>query len=350
MGNGKLGVCIVGSGALGTIHAECWRQLEEAQVVAAVDTIEERAEKLARAHGLDTWYTDYRLAVALDEVDIVSVCVPTCSHPEVTIFAANQGKHVISEKPIALTLQEADAMIQAARQNGVKLGVGFMRRHSPVLPELREWLAAGHLGRPVMYRASDVREIRPKREMHDAHANGGPVIDMGVHLFDLWAYIFDSEPVEVFAQGLKLAQDRPEIAHIQEIAYDTATILVRYGSGDIGTFVVSWGLPPGVVPPPTPDQILGSKGIAQAMYTMIYQQVQVMREGDGWETVSTSDQNMYQVEIARFARYILEDEPFPATGEDGKAALRVALAALESIQTGQPVFLRREPVKARAAV
>lgn len=325
---------------MGTKHADCWRNLGEAQVVAVVDAVEARAEKLARAHGLDTWYTDYRTAVALDDVDVVSVCVPTRLHPEITIFAANRGKHVLSEKPIALTLEEADAMIEAARRNGVKLGVGFMRRHSPVLPALRDWLAAGNLGRPVMYCAADVREIRPKREMHDAHANGGPVIDMGVHLFDLWAYIFDSEPVEVFAQGLKLALERQELSHIEEIACDTATILVRYASGDIGTFVVSWGLPPAVVPPGAPDQILGSKGVAQAMYAMAHQQVQTMPEGGGWETVCTSDQDMYQLEITSFSRSILEDRPFPATGEDGKAALRVALAALDSIRTGEPVFLR----------
>lgn len=339
MKDGKLGVCIVGCGAMGTGHATWWSQVPESQVVTVVDIDEQRAEKLAQAHDLDTWYADYRPAVALDEVEVVSVCIPTCLHPEVTVFAANHGKHVLSEKPIALTLEDADAMIEAARRNGVKLGVGFMRRHSPVLPELRDWLAEGHLGRPVMYHASDIREIRPKREMHDAHANGGPVIDMGVHLFDLWNYIFDSEPVEVFAQGLKLAQDRSELAHIRKIAYDTATVVVRYVTGDIGTFVVSWGLPPGVVPAPTPDQILGSKGAAQAMYAGAYQQVQVMHEGGEWETVSSSDQNMYQLEIARFAHWVLEDEPFPATGEEGKAALRVALAALESIQTGQPVFL-----------
>jgi myo-inositol 2-dehydrogenase/D-chiro-inositol 1-dehydrogenase len=190
-----------------------------------------------------------------------------------------------------------------------------------------------------MYHAADVREIRPKREMHDSQANGGPVIDMGVHLFDLWSYIFESEPVQVFAQGLKLAQDRPELAHIGDIAYDTATILVRYASGDMGTFFVSWGQPPGVVPSQTPDRILGPKGIAQASYDMAYQQVEVIHEQSGWQTLFTSSLDMYQAEIARFAQWVLEDQPFPATGAEGVAALRVALAALTSVATGQPVSL-----------
>ncbi|HIQ05799.1 MAG TPA: Gfo/Idh/MocA family oxidoreductase [Anaerolineae bacterium] len=334
-----LGVCVVGCGDMGNKHAERWNRLTDARVVAVVDILEERAKRLADRCGLDTWYTDYRPAISREDVNVVSVCVPTYLHPEIAIFAANQGKHVLSEKPIALTLQGADAMIEAARRHRVKLAVGFMRRYSPVLPKLRDWLAAGHLGRPVMYYATDVREIRPKREMHDAHANGGPVIDMGVHLFDGWTYIFDAQPVEVFAQGMKLAQGRQELAHIRDLAYDTATVIVRYASGDTGTFVVSWGLPPGVVSFDSSDQILGSKGIAQVEYRITHQEVRTMREGGNWESVAVSDQDMYQNEIASFARCILEDQPPLATGEDGRAALRVALAALESVQTGQSVFL-----------
>jgi predicted dehydrogenase len=337
--NDLLGVCVVGCGDMGTRHAACWGNLAEARVVAVVDIQEDRAEKLARAHGLDTWYTDYQTAVSLGDVDVVSVCVPTCLHPEVTIFSADQGRHVLSEKPVALTLEEADAMIEAAERNGVKLGVGFMRRHSPVLPTLKDWLAAGNLGRPVMYHAADVRQLRPKREMHDAQANGGPVIDMGVHVFDLWRFIFDSEPVEVFAQGLKLALERKELEHIENVAYDTATVTVRYASGDMGTFFVSWGLPPGVNPAGTPDQILGPKGFVQVSYGAANQSAHVMVEGGAWESVAASERNMYELEIASFARAILEDEPFLAPGEDGKAALRVALAALESIRSGQAVSL-----------
>jgi predicted dehydrogenase len=277
--------------------------------------------------------------VTLDSVDLVSVCVPTCSHPQVSIFAADHGRHVLCEKPIALTLEEAGAMIAAARRNRVKLGLGFMRRHSRVLPALRDMLAAGDLGRPVMYYASDVREIRPKREMHDAEANGGPIIDMGVHLFDLWSYIFDVEPVAVFANGLRLARGRSQLAHIHDIAYDTATIQVRCASGDVGTFVVSWGLPPEVNPDGTPDQIMGAKGLAQASYGQKQQQVDVMSEGGIWETVASSREDMYEVEIARFAEWVLEDRPFPATGPEGLAALRVALTALESAKTGQVVSI-----------
>ena len=334
-----LRVCVVGCGMMGTIHAQRWNALPDARVVAVVDIKPDSAERLAAACGLDRWYGDYRGAVARDDVDVVSVCIPTHLHSEVTVFAAEHGKHVLSEKPMALTLAGADAMIAAAERNRVKLGIGFMRPYSPVQEQVRAWLAAGNLGRPLAYHSLDARELRPKREMHDAHANGGPVIDMGVHLFDGWARLFDAEPVEVFAMGHKLADGRPEIAHIREVAVDTATVVVRYASGDTGTFVCSWGLPPGVVPPGGPDIVFGPRGALHLIYSMTHQEARWLKEGGAWETIATCDEDMYQREIASFARCIIEDRPPAAGGAEGRAALRVALAAVESIRSRKSIRL-----------
>jgi myo-inositol 2-dehydrogenase/D-chiro-inositol 1-dehydrogenase len=156
----------------------------------------------------------------------------------------------------------------------------------------------------------------------------------------LWGLIFDSQPVSVSAQGLRLAAHRPEIDHIAEVAIDTATLVIRFESGDIGTFVVSWGLPPGVNPPNPCDQIYGPRGLGEVHYAMKRQELRFLSEGADWQSLSVSEEDMYQREIERFARWVLAGEPFPAIGEDGKAALRVALAALESIKTGETITLQ----------
>ncbi|MCJ7701168.1 MAG: Gfo/Idh/MocA family oxidoreductase [Anaerolineales bacterium] len=335
----KLGICVVGCGYMGRIHAERWANIPSAEIVAVADLDEVRADKLANHLNLDCYYKDYLDAIALPEVDVVSICTPTHLHAQVTVEAAELGKHILCEKPIALTLADADQMIAAAKANNVKLGLGFMRRHSAVVRDLKDLLAAGKFGRPVLYNASDVRELRPKREMHDARVNGGPVIDMAVHLIDLWTTIFDSRPVSVSAQGLKIAQDRPEIDHIKAVAVDTATVLVKYISGDIGTFTVTWGLPPKVTPPSHNDLFFGPKGLGAAYYAGNKQELRLMRENGAWETVAISHEDMYQNQAASFAKWITDDEPFPATGEEGKSALRVALAALESIQSGKTIQL-----------
>lgn len=332
------GVCIVGCGFMGSTHAEAWARVPEARIVAVVDIRADRGQRLADLYGLESFYTDYRQAIELPEVEVVSVCIPTYLHAEATIYAAERGKHVLSEKPIALYLEQAEAMIAAAEKHQIKLGVGFMRRHSPVLKDLRDFVAAGKLGRPVLASAADIREIRPKIEMHDAHKNGGPVVDMVVHQIDEWAYIFDSEPVSVFAQGFKLAAGRPELeSRVEELAHDTATIVVRYASGDAGTFVVSWGLPYGVNPPALPEQIYGPQGLAEVIIGPPHQELSVKADAGEWQLVSTCDENAYHRQIAAFAHCLLEDLPVPVGGADGLRALKTARAALESIKTGKVV-------------
>ena len=336
----KLGICVVGCGYMGGIHAECWEKNPKTEIVGVVDIDEVRGDRMVSHYRLNSISRNYREAINRDEVDVVSVCIPTSLHAEVVITAAEAGKHVLCEKPIALSLEDADRMIDAAAQNQVKLGLGFMRRHSPVLHDLRRLLAEGKFGRPVLYNASDIRELRPKREMHDAEVNGGPVVDMAVHLIDLWSTIFNAHPISVSAQGLKLVDGRPEIDQIDRVAVDTATVMVKFDSRDIGTFVVTWGLPPKVTPAGHPDQIYGSKGLGEVYYGRNKQELKLMDEGARWKTVSISHQDMYQNQIDAFVRWILDDEDFPAKGVEGKSALKVALGALESINTGKTIQLQ----------
>ena len=338
MTNSKLGVCVVGCGYMGGIHAGCWDKNPDVDIVGVVDIDEVRGDIMANQYRLNNFSSHYLDIIDRDDVDIVSVCIPTSYHAELTIAATEAKKHVLCEKPIALSIEDADRMIQAAEKNRVKLGLGFMRRHTSVLTDLKQILADGSLGRPVLYNASDIREIRPKREMHDAKVNGGPVIDMAVHLIDLWTYIFNARPVSVLSQGLKLAAGRSEIEHIDQVAVDTATVMVKFDSGDIGTFVVTWGLPPKVTPEGRPDQIYGAKGLGEVNYGRNKQELLIMEEGAWWRTASVSHQDMYQNQIDAFVRWILDGEPFPTAGEEGKSALSVALGALESIKTGKTVF------------
>lgn len=339
MKNGKLGVCIIGCGFMGGIHAERWNQLPQAEIVAVVDILEDRASKFSQLYHLEEFYTDYHLAACLPEVDIVSICVPTCLHAEMTVFSMEQGKHVLCEKPIALNMEQAQSMLAASEQYPVQLGIGFMRRHSPVMDTLRALFASSEIVHPVIYHASDIRQVRPKLAMHDAFQNGGPVVDMAVHLIDTWRYIFQSEPVQVFAQGLTLAKGRPELEQVGNLAIDSAVITVTFASGDIGNFNVSWGLPPGVNPPGNPDHIYSPSGLVELTWSMNHQSLRLLQEGGEWKTLVESDEDPYQKQISTFADCILEEKKFPATAQDGIHALRVAQAALQSIKTGKAVYL-----------
>lgn len=347
----RLGICVVGAGALGTRHTDCWQQVSEAEVIAVADIDKERAKRLARNSGVSHWFTDYRTGIARDDVDVVSVCTPTFLHPEISIFAAKQGKHVFCEKPIALILERAEKMIDTAKREGVKLGIGLMRRFSKHTAEVKKLMQSGALGHPVIYQCQDIREIRPKRLMHEKECNGGPIIDMCVHYFDLWREIFSAEAVEVYAKGFIFAQEKKELSQVRsihetifgkaifgqegkELAIDTGVVIVKYSSGDIGVVTVCWGLPTGQPSLPEEQKLLGPMGIAQ----IGKDEIKIM-QGKNVRTIGNLHIDPYMEEIKHFAQCILENKRPKVTGEDGKKALEVSLAALHSIESGGVVSL-----------
>ena len=333
----QLGVCVVGAGMMGQNHTRAWAGVPEARLVAVADVDLERAQALKQDHGFERLYADYREALDSADVDVVSVCVPAYYHPEVTIFAAERGKHVLCEKPIALSVERAQAMIAAARSNDVRLGIGFQLRHLQTTREIRRLLREQAIGRPVMWAYSYPMSIRPKAAMHDMlRGNGGPVVDFCPHRFDLWRTCFESEPVQVQAQVLTFASGRPEFAGIEQFAPDTVSLMVRYQSGDIGSITITWGLPPGVSGQ-SQAEIWGAKGLIQAGTD----QLRLLTEGRDEVTLGPYGQDpmteAMQLQAQSFARAVTEGTEPTVTGEDGLAALRVSLAAIRSAQSGQPV-------------
>lgn len=336
----SLGVCIIGCGWSGNVHAEGWSKVENATIVAVADVQEERAKKMANAYGLSRYFDDFDEALRQPGIDVVSVCVPSFLHSRITVAAAELGHHVYCEKPIALTLEQADDMVRAAKKNSIQLGIDFMRHHSPIIAAVKDYLDSERATRPVLYYSSDIREIRPKIAMHDLRANGGPLIDVSVHTIETWNTIFDCDPIEVYAKGLCLGKDRPELKDVGEIAPDTHSLTVTYESGDVGIFVVTWGLPPGATPEQHPEEFYGSKGMGQLHFQRTKQEFRLLEEGGIWRSVVTSHEDMYHRGIRNFADAILSGRDYTINGERGRDVLRVAYGARESIETGKAVRLK----------
>ena len=339
----SLGVCIVGAGQLGTMHAKAWKKLPESRLIAVVDNNTERAAKLAGELGFSSHFEDYRDALVLDEVNVVSVCTPAYYHPEVAVFAAVHGKHVLSEKPIALNLKDADRMINAAEANGVKLGIGFQRRFTEMTAVCSRLIGDGAIGRPVLWRrnySSPIRTVVGKPAMHDMQfGNGGPVIDMCCHTFDLWRTVLKSEPEQVNARGFIFAQGRKELDNITQLAVDTAVVTVVFKSGDIGVVTITWGLPPGVSGGQMED-ILGPDG---AIVISPGETSMTLRRQSGESQYNFQDKNVIDENIKHFARTITGEivggHIHHAIGEDAKTALRVSLAALKSMKSGDTISI-----------
>jgi len=330
----ELSICVIGAGDLGTVHAEQWQKLPGAEVVAICDMDKHRARAAQEKFGIDAVYTDYREAFDHPGIDAVSVAVPSGVHRIVSEAAMRRGYHVLCEKPIAVTRQDGEAMVTAAQECGVKFALGFCKRFLGQIHKLRELVQGGAIGRPVFYRHASGIQVRPKLWIMDKEMGGGPIIDVACHYFDQWRLIFDSDPVRVKASGVTLSTNSPLMAEYDP-QVDTATILVEFASGDVGSLSLSWGLPPGVGSEMLED-VLGPDGVIAVNGV---DELVVHTEGGETELFDDLDANMFEREIAAFAEAIREDKPVAAGAEDGMIALQVSLAALRSIETGQVVTL-----------
>ena len=221
---------IAGAGSIGGLHARAIGDIGEARLVAVADRLEGRARTLAEQHGA-TWHANYGEMVREAAVDAVSICTPSGAHQEVAVAAAEAGKHVIVEKPIEITVERADKIIDACQRNGVKLGVIFQSRFGSGVQKAKEALDAGRLGKLALCDAY-VKWHRTQ-EYYDAGGwrgtwaldGGGALMNQSIHTIDLLHWLAGSVS-SVYARTATLA-------HGMETE-DTAVALVAFASGALG--------------------------------------------------------------------------------------------------------------------
>ncbi len=337
----KHGVILVGAGDMGGQHARAWSKVGE-EIAAIVDLDGERAHKLAEQYGVKRTFSDYRQAIAeLSNAELVDVAVPLVEHLPVTVEAARHGKHVLCEKPIARDLREVDQMEEAIDRAGVKFAVGFQRNLPPGVAFLRDEVAKGRFGRPLLFTVDGMAEVRPKRFMHDQENNNGPVVDLLGHYFLLWETVFGSKPVHISADGFVAAANRPEIAHFAHKAVDTAVVTVRYASGDVGSMSVSWGLAAKSRVPTGPERLAGPEAVAvMGEYRDFSWESITIYRGEGQHYEKLPEAPAFVLQAQAFLDYLEGRRTEPPSGiAEGRHLLRLSLAALESIQSGKTIVL-----------
>jgi len=333
-----MNVCVVGTGNISERHVSGWQQLPYAQLSVACDIDAKVAAAYAKKHGFQSSCTDYKEALAREDVDVVSVCTPAGIHADVAVAAAENGKHVLCEKPMALTAEDCDRMIEAADKARVKLQIAHMERFSEQTELLRELLSSGVIGRPVMVIKGNAG-FNPHPVFHDKFGNGGPVVDGCVHAFDTWRVVFESDPVRVTGRGFVFGTHRKELKSVKDLAFDTVTAIIEYASGDTCTLLTTNSLPPAI----KREQHLRVEEYIGPMGTIIggvRTGLTLVRTDGSVETFPQDNfQEWFHKEVKAFAEAVQSNKKVPITGDDGKMAVRVALAILESVESGQTVTL-----------
>lgn len=288
------------------------------ELVAVSRARAELAQSFAEEFGAKRWYRDYRDLLLDDEIDAVYIATPVSFHCEQTIAAAKAGKHVLCEKPMALSIDECDEMISACQRSGVSLGVAYYRRFYPVIQRIKELLSSNAIGKPVMVELRAFERFNPSPGadrywlLEHGTSGGGPMMDFGCHRIEI--------VINLLGEPTRVVGATTNAAFVREVE-DTATALLVFPSGCQALVIVTHAA---MESRDTLD-IYGSEGSLHLDVLNEGRLRIVTRDGERTECYPPH-RNLHQPLIDDFAGAIIEKRQPQVDGHDGRL---VSLALAE---------------------
>lgn len=334
---------IIGLGNIAPFHAIAARAVPGGQLVAVATRTEAKARKFQAEHDAQVYYTDYRRLLERPDIDVVTICTPHYLHAHMTLEAAAAGKHVLVEKPMAITVEEADRMIAACQEAGVKLGVVFQSRFDPLAHKLKEALDEGLLGKLLLasttmkwYRTDEYYRSGEWRGTW-AQEGGGALINQAIHCIDLLRWM--AGPVKTITGHMAT------LAHDIEVE-DVAFAILEYESGALGmiegTTVAYPGFAERLEFSATNGSVIYDKGNGKLHW---YLKDPPQERVDESKTASGAAQPMDisvegHVKLFRdFAEAIRKDREPAVDGYEGRHSLEIVQAIYRSAREGITVHL-----------
>jgi UDP-N-acetylglucosamine 3-dehydrogenase len=312
----KLGVAVIGTGSWGKNHARVFKELEETELVAVCDINAERARSVAKQFNAKP-YSNMRSMLKNKDINAVSVCTWSTSLAKEALKTLKAGKHVLVEKPMAANVKQAKELLETAEKEGLHLTVGFLMRFIPGLQNIRKAVTSKAIGKPVCATAKRVSQW-PERI-----GDVGVVKDTAIHDLDVMRFIFNEDPIAVYAKTGSMKHTRFE---------DYAQIMLTFKNGESAVVESNW-----LTPYKTRTLVVtGSEAIMKLDYI-----TQELTIENAKETVQPrfTLQEPLKLELQHFAKCILEKEKPLVTGMDGVKAVQIAEAALKSSATGKVIKL-----------
>jgi predicted dehydrogenase len=322
--NSNLRVGVIGVGSMGQNHLRIYSGLADVSLVAIADTNKKLLDESARQYNI-SGYTDYFEMLKKENLDIVSVVVPTKFHHKVATDVISCGIHVLVEKPLAPTVRECKELIAAAGKKNVILGVGHIERFNPVITELKKQLSGNKLGKVIQV---VIRRVGPyPQRIQDV----GVLLDLATHDIDILHYIIDSVPKNLHCQTGRILQSGYE---------DLAVSTLGFQSGVIGVLIENWLSPTKI----RDIAINGEKGMYIANF--ITQDIYFYENNfkpSSWESMQVfrgmAEGNMVRfavdkkeplrVELEAFVNAVKTDTPFLVGGKEGLYAVEIATKLMD---------------------
>lgn len=346
----KTRIALIGTGFIANIHAESYRRfVHDAEVAAVYGRNKANAEAFAKKHQIARVYNDIDALLQNEKIDVVDICVPNYLHHDICMKAARAQKHIIVEKPLAMTLEEADEMIEACASRGLKLMYAEELCFAPKYERVRALVEAGAVGEVYMLKQAEKHSGPHSRWFYRKEtAGGGVMMDMGCHALAWFRWMNRNNPVKSVYADMRTVLHR-SITDCE----DNALTIVEFENKVIGLAEDSWAKHGGM---DDRIEVYGTKGVSYAdlfrgnsalTYSLDGYDYAMEKAGSskGWTfTIFEEAFNQgYPQELAHFIECVREDKTPLVTAADGRAVLEIICAAYESARTGKRVALPFEP-------
>jgi predicted dehydrogenase len=340
--NGKLGISLVGCGIIAEVQAQAIEISNNVNLVSVYSRNPDNAARLGEKYKV-AWYTNWDKFIVNDAINIVSICTPSGNHLDYGKLAAEANKHVVVEKPIEVTLDRANQLIDVCKTNGVKLAVIFQNRYAPDVQKLKKQLDAGAIG-DIFLGDAYIKWYR-KQSYYDSAAwrgtialdGGGALINQAIHTIDLLQWVM-GEVESVYGQMDTFTHDGIE-------GEDTAVAVLRFKNGALGVIESSTSIQPAMA---RRLEIHGTKGTAvlnsdsftiQKGQNSDSKQKEASSSGGAASPMQGYSIVPHKNQFEAIADAINNDTQPPLSGQEAMKSLAIVLAVYESAKTNQPVFL-----------
>ena len=330
----KMGV--IGLGRMGQLYTNLLSsRINGAKLYAVAEIHEQARSRVAGELDITRAFADFHELLALPELDAVIIATPTSTHHDLVVAAAEAGKAILCEKPLALTLAETRSAQEAVARAQVPLQVGFMRRFDAAYQKAKTLIDSGQIGFPVTFKSLSRDPFCPRPEYADPAKSGGLILDMAIHDFDLARWLMSSEVERVTAEGTTLVCKVLE--SVGDI--DNALINMRFVSGALGNVEVSRNAFYGY---DIRTEILGSEGavtVGVHQYTPVLLLTRAGAQHDITPYLMERFGDAYRTQLQHFVDCLTNGQPPLVSGADALAAYEIGVAATRSFQTGRPIAL-----------
>ncbi|WP_216855163.1 Gfo/Idh/MocA family protein [Paenibacillus alba] len=350
----KLNIGVIGAGSISDMHLQSYSKQADARLIAVCDLNRQRAEDKAAAYNIEHIYTDYHELLANPEVDAVSICTWNNSHAEISIAALRAGKHVLVEKPLCKTVEEALQIQEAVRESGKILQVGFVRRYDTNAQLVKQFIEGGQFGELYYAKASCLRRLgNPGGWFADKErSGGGPLIDIGVHVIDLcWYLMGRPKPVSVSGNTYNKLGNRSNVRNLSfykaadyDVALnnveDMANALIRFENGASLLVDVSFTLH--AKKDEIAVKLYGDKGGVEVEPELVFvteMQDTILNVSPQTDDKSININGAFSNEIAHFLDCCRTGQTPISPVEDGVTMMKMLCAIYESAAKGQEINL-----------